>query len=193
MGKEAIVEQILADAEAEAQDIISEAKRQAEEIVSAASARADAQRAETEAEVQERAKRISDGKAASARLDGAKLALAEKRRVIDTVYERALEELISLSEKDFLALTEKLLTAYSEEGDEIIFAKLYGYTDAVNKFAVVKERNLKVSDERADIRGGFLLRGEKADRDLSYPSLLNDDREVYQSELAQEIFKTGNQ
>lgn len=193
MGKEAIIEQILSDAEQEVQGILSGAEQQAQEIVAEASARAEAQRAETEAEVRERAKRISDGKAATARLDGAKIELAEKRRVIDTVYERALEELISLSEKDFLALTEKLLIEYAEEGDEIIFAKLYGYTDAVKKFLVVKERNLKVSDERADIRGGFLLRGKKADRDLSFPSLLNADREAYQSEIAQEIFKAGQQ
>ncbi|MDE7158082.1 MAG: hypothetical protein K2N74_00750 [Clostridiales bacterium] len=193
MGKEAIIERILADAEAEAQGILNDAEKQANEIVAKASARADAGRAETRAEVEERAKRISEGKAATARLEGAKLELAEKRRVIDTVYERALEELVSLNERDFLALTEKLLNAYAEEGDEIVFSKLYGYVTAVQKLPVFKERKLKLSDERADIRGGFLLRGKTADRDLSFSSLLNADREEHQSELAQEIFKAGKQ
>ena len=193
MSREAIIEQIISDAEKEAQGIIDEAEKQADEIVAASSARADAQRAEARAEVEDRAKRISDGKAATARLEGAKLELAEKRRVIDTVYERALSELVALNEKDFLSLTERLLNEYAEEGDEIVFAKLYGYTDAVKKFPVFSERRHTISDERADIQGGFLLRGKKADRDLSFTALLDADREAYQSEIAQELFKSEQQ
>lgn len=189
MSKEAIVERILSDAEAEAREIVRAAEERAAAIAAETAARAAQMRAEAEAEVNERAERIRAGREASARLDGAKIMLAEKRRVIDSVYEQARDELVSLSEKEFLKLTERLLNEYAEEGDEIVFAKLYGYTDAVSKFPVVKERKLKISDERADVRGGFLLRGKKADRDLSFASLLKADREIYQSEIAQELFK----
>lgn len=190
MSKEAIVERILSDAEAEAQAIVREAEEKAAQIAAENAARIEKLRVEAEAEVSERGERIRAGKEATARLDGAKILLAEKRRAIDAVYERALDELVGLNEKDFLSLTERLLNKYAEEGDEIVFAKLYGYIDAVKKFPVFTERKLKISDERANVQGGFILRGKKADRDLSFPSLLNEDREKYQSEIAQELFKT---
>ncbi len=190
MSKEAIVERIVSDAEAEAREILRAAEEKAAAIAAEASAQAEKMRAETKAEVTERAGRIRAGREASARLDGAKILLAEKRRVIDSVYEQARDELASLSEKEFLKLTERLLKEYAEEGDEIVFSKLYGYTDAVSKFPVVKERKLKISDERADVRGGFWLRGKTSDKDLSFASMLRADREIYQSEIAQELFKS---
>ena len=189
MSKEAIVERIVSDAEAEAREILRAAEEKAAAIAAEASAQAEKMRAETEAEVTERAGSIRAGREASARLDGAKILLAEKRRVIDS-YEQARDELASLSEKEFLKLTERLLKEYAEEGDEIVFSKLYGYTDAVSKFPVVKERKLKISDERADVRGGFWLRGKTSDKDLSFASMLRADREIYQSEIAQELFKS---
>ena len=57
-------------------------------------------------------------------------------------------------------------------------------------FRSVKERKLKISDERADVRGGFWLRGKTSDKDLSFASMLRADREIYQSEIAQELFKS---
>ncbi|MGN0823167.1 MAG: V-type ATP synthase subunit E [Candidatus Gallimonas sp.] len=189
MSKEAIVERILSDAEAEAAAIVKEAEEKAENIVAEARSRAEAQRKRTERETAERCKSIADGKAASARLDSAKILLAEKRRVIDAIYARARERLIGLSEKECLSLTEKLLSEYAERGDEIVFAENYAYASEAARLPVVKERALKISSERIKISGGFVLRGEIADKDLSYAALLEADREEQQAALAAELFR----
>lgn len=189
MGKEEIVARILSDAEAEAEQIAAAASVRAEQIIAAANDRAEKERAETNEECAARAKRIFDGKAAEARLDSAKILLAEKRRVLDTVYERALKKLNSLNERESLKLLEKVLKANAEEGDEIVLAESFAYEKGAKELAVVKERKLTFSKSRAKISGGCILKGKLSDKDLSYTALLAADKDEYQADIAAKLFK----
>ena len=188
MGKQEIVTRIISDAEAEAAEIIRNAEERAREITDAAKARAAEDKAEAEAEALIRTKRILEGKAAVARLESAKILLSEKWRVMDEIYARAMQELLSLNERDSLKLLERLLNENAEEGDTIVLAKNFAYASGVEKFPVIKKRGLTVSKERADISGGCLLRGKKSDKDLSYSALLNADKEEHQAEIALKLF-----
>lgn len=188
MAKEDIVNRIISDAEAEAAEIIRTAEERAAEIISAANTHAEKERAEAQAEVEERAKRISDGKAAAARLDSAKILLGEKRRVIDTIYARALSKLLALNESDSLQLLQRLLKDNAEEGDEVVLAENFAYAEAFKKLPVIGELKLTVSNERAKICGGCILRGKLCDKDLSFSELLNADMEEYQAEIASKLF-----
>lgn len=188
MSWEDIVKRILSDAEAEAADIIRTAGARADEIVAKAEAAALKEREDAEADVVERSKRIQDGKAAAARLDSAKVLLAEKRRVIEEIYARALEKLLNLGEHDSLSLLERLLKENAEEGDEIVLAENFKYVAGVFELPVVFERKLIISKERAPISGGCILHGKVSDKDLSYSALLAADMEEYQADLAAKLF-----
>lgn len=189
MGKEDIIERILSDAEGEAKAIIAEAEKSASERIAHAEAQAEERRRETEEEISERVRRLTEGRAAAARLDSAKLLLAQKRRVIDEIYARALDALLKLSAHDAVALSERLLLLCAEEGDEIFFARNFAYAEEVGRLSVVKERRIGCSAERLPLDGGFVLRGKKCDKDLSYGALLSADREEHQAELAQRLFR----
>ena len=189
MSKEAIIERILSDAQAEAAAIVAEANARAEETIAQANARAEERRAETEAELAEKSQRIQEGRAAAARLDSQKILLAEKRRVLDAIYARAFEKLLALGEKESLGLIERLLVENAAKGEEIVFAKSFAYAESAAKLPVVRERALKISSEKADIEGGLLLRGEACDKDLSFGAILSLDREEHQAELAQKLFR----
>lgn len=191
MNEQAIVERIISDAEREAQAIIDEAEERAKATVAEANTRAERNRRGTEAEVKARAESIFDGKAAAARLDGAKILLGEKRGVIDEVYARALGKLLELSEKETLYLCGRLLDGHAEEGDELVFAENFRYAQAVSALPQVKEKKLKVSSKRAKLDGGFMLCGKNSDKNLSYGALLSMDREEKQSEIASVIFNSG--
>lgn len=191
MSKEAIVERILSDARAEAQSILEEAEAKAEAVRAEARKRAEVEELANEMEVKTKAKDIFDGKSASARLDGAKALLGEKRRVIDAVYSLALEKLSGSAKTGSLRFAESLLQEHAETGDEVVFSPDYRYKADVAKLPVVKEKKLKVSPKEADIAGGFVLQGKNSDKDLSYSTLLALDREENQAELAAKIFKTG--
>ena len=188
MAQEDIVNAILSDAEKEAQEIIANAQRKAEETRKAAQNVADTLLRTAEAETQARAKAIADGKAATARLDCAKITLAEKRRVIASVYARAHEKLETLGEKEALSLLERLLKNYAQEGDEVVIGKRFIHRAAFEKLPVVSKLKLKVVTD-ASVSGGFILRGKNADVDLSFATLLAQDREEHQSEIAAELFK----
>ncbi len=189
MGKEDIIARILSDAEREAEELVTQAEREAENIRAEAERRALDLKEETEAEISERARRISEGRAAAARQDCAKILLAEKRRVLDEIYARSLKGLLSLSEHDALALYRKLLVSYAEEGDTVVFAERFPYAAKAAQLPVVKERALVVAKERAPIAGGFLLRGNVCDKDVSFEALLSADREEHQAEIAARIFR----
>ncbi len=189
MSTQRIVERILSDAHAEAQAILEEAKAKAAKIVADASLRAEKARLETEAEVQEKRNSIFEKQAANARLDSAKALLGEKRKVIDLIYTQALGRLQDLSEEDCLKLSNALLEAYAEKGDELCFAKKFPYKAEVAALPIVAERALTIAQDDAAVSGGFVLKGEKSDKDLSYSTLLAVDRDAYQAALAAEIFK----
>ena len=190
MGKEDIIGKILSDAEAEAEEIVRAAKARAGEISAAAEQRAAEERAEAEREVQERTERILSGKAAAARLDSQKIVLAERRRVLDEIYHRALGKLLNLGERDSLVLLERLLEENAEAGDEVVFAENFVYAAGAKDLPVVKKLGLTLSKKRANISGGCLLFGKKCDKDLSYASLLQADADAHQAEIAAKLFKT---
>ena len=189
MGTQAILDRIRQDADAECEAILAEAQARAEAILASAEERAAQDLRETEEELASLTRRMADVNAAAARLDSAKIFLAEKRRVIETVYGRALAALNSLGEKDALRLLEKLLLENAEEGDEIVFDENYPYSARASELPVVKERALRVSEKRMKLGGGCMLSGKRCDKDLSYPALLAADMEKNQSSLAEKLSK----
>lgn len=189
MGRDAIVERILSDANAEAAAMVRDAEEKAAAVVAAASARAEEGRRQAESEASVRAKDIAGRRAAAARLDSAKLFLSEKRRVLDGIYQAALVRLKKLEEEDALALADRLLKAYAEEGDEVVFAPDYRYAASVARLPVVAEKGLVLSSQTAEIDGGFILRGKDSDKDVCYATLLAADREEHQAEIAAELFR----
>ena len=104
MSEKAIVDRIISDAEQEARAIIEDAENKAAAAVGEASLRAERSKIGTQAEIDARVKGIFDGQAASARLDGSKIALGERRAVIDEIYARALGLLVALDKPTALYL-----------------------------------------------------------------------------------------
>ncbi len=188
MGREEIVARVLSDARKEADGIVEAARKRAEEIVRAAGLASEQEIAEAEREVGERARLLTDGRAATARLDSRKILLAEKRRVIDGIYLRALATLVCLGRHESLLLAEKLLIANAEEGDEIVFSENFPYAEDVSALPIVQEKKLTVSGERPELSGGFLLRGKSSDKDVTYAAILEADREEHQAEIARAVF-----
>jgi V/A-type H+-transporting ATPase subunit E len=184
-----IVNKIIEDAEAEKAQALSEAQKKADELLREAEQSATKAEAESKAQAQKKCADIAERKAASARLECAKITLAERHRVLDGVYEKALKKLIDLSKVDCLALTGRLLESYAEEGDTIWFAKNFLYAEDAAKLQVVGKKHLKVAKERLNLSGGFVLKGELSDKDLSYDKLLAADKEENAGQVLSALYK----
>lgn len=183
------MERILSDARKEADSIVAEAEAKAAKLRAEAKARAETLESETKTETAARRKSILEKREAAARLDGAKLLLGEKRKVIDAIYDEAHSRLLELSKEESVKLIKMLLESYAEDGDELYFAENFPYAEEVALLPVIAAKKLKISAERLPLDGGLRLKGEKSDKDLSYGAVLAADREEYQAELAHELFK----
>lgn len=193
MSVESIVERIRSDGKTEAEAILAAGKRKAEETENGAKAEAERLRRETESDVEKRAAAVAAHFAATARLDVKKIMLAARKKAVENVYAEAKKRLIDLGEEETLALFNRLLCLYAEEGDTVIFADGFRYTEGVKLLPVFAEKKLKaVSDGAAfagvKIDGGLYLAGKTADKDLSFDALLKADREENESRIAAELF-----
>lgn len=193
MSVESIVERIRSDGKTEAEAILAAGKRKAEETENGAKAEAERLRRETESDVEKRAAAVAAHFAATARLDVKKIMLAARKKAVENVYAEAKKRLIDLGEEETLTLFNRLLCLYAEEGDAVIFADGFRYTEGVKLLPVFAEKKLKaVSDGAAfagvKIDGGLYLAGKTADKDLSFDALLKADREENESRIAADLF-----
>ena len=193
MSVESIVERIRSDGKTEAEAILAAGKRKAEETENGAKAEAERLRRETESDVKKRAAAVAAHFAATARLDVKKIMLAARKKAVENVYAEAKKRLIDLGEEETLTLFNRLLCLYAEEGDAVIFADGFRYTEGVKLLPVFAQKKLKaVSDGAAfagvKIDGGLYLAGKTADKDLSFDALLKADREENESRIAAELF-----
>jgi V/A-type H+-transporting ATPase subunit E len=196
MEAEQVTEKILADAKAEADKISKEGR----EKEAAEQAELDEQLRQYQEQTKVLAKKAGDDKRAhllaAARMEIARQLLAEKRKMIDDVFDQAHQQLRSLSDEDYCKLCTRLMLEAVETGDEeAIVDKNDGRID----FDFIKnvnrelgpgyKGNLRLADEKRDLGGGFILRRGKIKNNVSFEVLLNQARKQLEIELAKDLFE----
>jgi len=192
-----VIEKILADAKAEAQKI----KKEAEEKEAAERAKLAGQLDEYKKQTEFLAKKAGqDEKShilAAARMNIAKEFLAEKRKILDEVFEQARRQLQNLPEGEYLALIKKLILDAVETGDEEVVVDTnenrinHEFIKQINRELVSdKKGNLRLSDERQNLEAGFILKRGKIKTNVSMKVLLEQARKKLEIDLAKELFET---
>ena len=195
------------NAEQVVQKILSEAKAEAEKIVNDAKAKADEQKAQLDSEIkdfdsetQEQAKAAAEDKLqrmlANARMANAKQLLAAKGELLDEVFEKAKDAVNTLPDDQYLALMTELMKRSVETGDEeVIIGK---DEKRINEQFISKlnkelgsgfKGNLRLSDQRADLAGGFILSRGKVQINAETDVLIDSLRDTMETELAQMLFE----
>ena len=122
-------------------------------------------------------------------LDVRKALLEAKSKVIDKTFSLALEKLLSLSKKEYLAFVEKLLCENAEEGDQVLLAPDGVITDKdVKGLKVYTDRKLKTAVNMHNGRGGVYLVGDNADKDLTFSAVLDNAKGNLISKVAISLF-----
>ena len=195
MNAEQVVQKILAEANAEAEKIVSEAKAKAAEQ----GTQLDAEISEFEARSAQLAKDAAEDKLqrmlAGARMDNAKKTLAAKVAILDSVFAKAKIAVTELPDDQYLLLMTGLIKRAVETGDEEI---IIGKNESrINEAFISKinktlgsgfKGNLRLSVERADIAGGFILSRGKVQVNASTDVLIESLRESMEMELSQILF-----
>ena len=196
MEAEQVVEKILADAKAEADKI----KKQADDQEAAEQAKLaeqlDEYKKQTEILAQKAGEDEKSHVLAAARMDIAKQFLAEKRKILDEVFEQARRQLQNLPDEEYRALIKKLILDAVETGDEEVVIDTnenridQEFIKEINReLGPDYKSDLRLSDERQDLVAGFILKRGKIKTNVSIEVLLGQARKELEIELAKELFE----
>ncbi len=196
MDAEQVIEKILADAKAEAEKI----KSQAQDKETAEQAKLDEElneyKKQTHIIAQKAAKDKKAHLLAAARMDIAKQFLAEKRKILDEVFDQARKQLQNLTDEDYCEFMTKLILEAVETGDEEVIVDK-SETRIDQKFIKQINRrlgpgykgNLRLSDETDNLGAGFILRRGRIKNNVSIEVLLTQARKDLEIELAKQLFE----
>lgn len=195
MEAEQVIDKILSDAKAEAQKIAGRADAEA----AAEQTDHDAQLSEYSEQTKELAKDAAeDEKAhimAAGRMEVAKEYLAEKRKILDEVFDQAREQIRNLSDDEYRKLMTKLMIEAIETGDEEVVVDnnetrigLDFIKEVNRKLGPGFQGNLRLANEKQNVEGGFLLRRGKIKTNVSLTVLIEQARKDLEIELAQTLF-----
>jgi len=196
MEAEQVVEKILADARAEADKIKKQADDKQAEEQARLSEQMDEYKRQTETLARQAGEDEKSHILAAARMNIAKEYLAEKRKILDEVYQKAQEQLQNLPDAEYRDLIKKLLLDAVETGDEEVIIDTnesridHDFIKQINrKLGPGYKGNLKLSSERQNLKAGFILSRGKVKTNVSVEVLLDQARKELEIKLAKELFK----
>jgi len=188
MSVESIEKKILGDARAEADRIVAEAESAAAAALEATTARNAARLAAAVEEARAAGEQRRHQKATSQRAAGKLHLLARRAELLDDVFDAAVDRFIADRDgayRDWLtaqlaSVAGRAGTVVPAESDRALIAEL---------LADLKEATgPDLSDDNAPFRGGFLLKGERIDLNLSLDARLADLKAGLLPELAKKAF-----
>jgi V/A-type H+-transporting ATPase subunit E len=195
MEAEQVVGKILSEARVEAEKIVSGAKSKAADEQGRLESELAKYNRETETLAADAAKDKKERMLAMARMNVRKGLGAAKVGLVDEVFKKAREKIRDLGDNEYRELMSALMLKAVETGDEeVVVGK--GEKRIDDKFIKQINRqlgsgfkgNLRLSQQRADISGGFILRRNNIQVNASIEVLVNSMREEFESEVVKELF-----
>lgn len=193
MDAQQVIDKIVSDANKRADEIKQQASRQAQQAEEEFKKELSDFQKQTDQLAEKAAENKKAHILASARMDAAKQKLAEKRKILDKVFEQAKQKIQQLPDQEYRNLIKNLMSEAVESGDETVIAgkddqRINGeLIEQVNN-ELGDKGNLKLSEQREAIGGGFILRREKIQKNVSLPVLIAQAREELEIEIAQDLF-----
>ena len=188
-GLDKILEHISREAQAETDQILASAKEAAEKIL--VSGRKEAEdtaasiRKQSELDVAAAVGRIQS----NAQLSEKRIILQAKQDKIEEVFEKAQAFLDALDDSSYMDMIGRMINRYaSGQKGEILFNRrdLGRLSDAVRSAAQAK--NLRVGEEPAGVRGGFILSYGDIEENCSFDVLIAASREELQDKIGLLLF-----
>ena len=193
-GLEKLTDQIDADMQKEIDAALVQARSQAQEIQSwyesQAQIQVEAIRRKGQQDAVFRQERLVDEAKMQARRD----ILATKQELIGRAFDLALEKLLELPEKEYVALLSDLaVKASSTKKEAVIFSQKdrtrYGKTVVTQANEKLGGGHLTLSEQTRPIKGGLILQDSQVETNCSFEVLIHLQRNTLSAEVAQVLFK----
>lgn len=196
-GVEKIKEKIMEEAAARVKENIERAEKEAADMIKNASQEASdlvfkiIENAKNDAV--ERQKRLI----AVAELEGRKQKLKAKQEIIEEVFEKTVERLITLPlEKYEDILATMILNSVKTGSEEIILSgmdKSRLGTGLIKRINIELNKkgmngNIKLSEQERDIKGGFILKSGFIEVNNSFEAIIRMQRDEFEALVVKELF-----
>ena len=186
-GTNKLAERILSDARADAKKTLADAMASVASIQRESEARiremADGYRDRRDAAV----KNAIDGCRTRASIDGKKAALQKRREVIERAFSEAYAAMLRLDDASRAAILSGILDTETDGGETIVPAR----SDRAVLRELIAQRSgkgLLLSDDDAEIDGGFLLLGSGYEKNCSFAAILAEIRSDEETNVAKLLF-----
>jgi V/A-type H+-transporting ATPase subunit E len=199
MDTKGIIDKILSDANVEADKIKSEASKQLAVQKTGLENHLKQYNQETEVLANKAADDKYSQMLAAARMKNAKMMLEQKRELLNDIFVKAADELTKLDDKQYKDVMKKLMIKAVETGDEEVIVDVnekridQGFIKHVNReLGPGFKGNLRLSNEKEDIKGGFILQRGKIRNNVSARVLVEKARKDLEADIAKELFAKAN-
>lgn len=194
---EAIREEILKDARAEAEKTIDYTKKRAAKLLEDKEKEAKKILEKRQVDNSEEARKVKERLLTAATLDMSKARLAAKQDSISAAFDQTLLRFEDMEKEAYSKWILDLLVAYSEDGREKVLVGKKD-KDLIDK-ALIRRANkmrkdegqvgeLELSDEEANFDKGFLLLAEHSEINCSLNALIHQVRQKLEPEVAGVLF-----
>ncbi len=193
MSIEKITAKIISDAESQAKETLDQANASKEKILAEAKAQADEILARSEETGRSDKEKLIDRRKAVADIDGRKVALEEKQKLIGACFDQAVASISSMEPKAYVEFLTRLVKSTGETEGELILNKKD--REAIGKKLIqsvakaLPKSNIALSRETRDIRGGFLLKKGSVYINGTVEALVDEGREELTGEVAARLFE----
>ncbi len=195
MEAEQVIDKILSDANAQAKKTADQAKEKLDSEQANHDAGLAEYKEQTVAIAKEAAQDEKSHILAGGRMEIAKEYLAEKRKILDQVFDNARGQIQNLPDEEYRKLMTRLMLEAVETGDEEVVVDknetridLEFMKEVNRKLGPGFQGNLRLAGENQDIKGGFILKRGKIKTNVSIDVLLDQAGKDLEIKLAAEIF-----
>ncbi len=192
-GLEKIIENISAEARAQADDIIESAKETAAQIIDEAATEASGECDEILLTAREQVELMAKISQSNSELNGRKMMLKTRREILDSVMADAVQRLKKLPDGEYFGTLCRLAAKYAENGNgELVLSKSdkarmpADFAEKVN--AAVKNGSLSIAEDTVDTDGGFVLRYGGIEENCTFDALAEQEHEKLSDELSRLLF-----
>ena len=191
-GIETIIQRLNTDAKAETDALLDKARQDAAAITARCQAQADKETADLAARNQRAAAEREERLVSAAQMEARKTILAAKQAVMEEVYDKALEKLRSLPQDRAVEVLASLLNEAAPQGKgEVLFSAQDRETAgraAVDAANAQNGGRLTLSNETANIPGGFILRNGSIEVNCAYDTLIRLQKTETAGQVARQLF-----
>lgn len=192
MSFEKIKEKIISDARSKAQEILKDAEELERSILDEAETEGNRRKKEIVSRALQRAEEEKKRIGAVTRMESRNSLLREKRKLVDRVFDEAMEKFVRLPDDEYVDFCKKLLLKATTSGkgelilsardQERIGERLVEETKRALR-QLGKDGRIELSDETRKIRGGFYLREEGSEVNATLEVFIDYNREKLEREV----------